>query len=185
LKVKQAKFLLMLFLLLTTAVLVPSSSAHELLSEKNGNQIVKESFAVEELEKYPDVKAFLIEKGFEQYLKDESHTYEVLAKRFHLQESEPSDSDSGIPSEIREEIEKRYGLEPRKPKIILYEQHFTVERSIHDRRIEAVWIETSVANRHSSSSEQVRIDRNTSASLKEKIQQHFSIQDEMKKDTGK
>ncbi|MED4581187.1 hypothetical protein P9578_00135 [Brevibacillus choshinensis] len=49
------------------------------------NQVIKqERIAVEELEHYPDVKQFIVERGAEQFLKTGKEIDEELFKRYEL-----------------------------------------------------------------------------------------------------
>lgn len=103
---------------------------------------------VEDLEKYPDVKAYIINNGLGNTLKNESQTYEDLVKRYQLFETEPARSIEGMDPEVVKSIEEYYGLDRPKPKIVQYDQYIVVDR-FDDGRIRGAWLVTCIANRSS------------------------------------
>ncbi|MEE4568992.1 hypothetical protein V2U94_15295 [Paenibacillus polymyxa] len=64
-----------LFIIFTGAL---PSSTYANGEPQTGSQTVLDSFAIEDLDKYPDVKDYISKKGFDSYLKDEAQTNDIV-----------------------------------------------------------------------------------------------------------
>ncbi|MED4750843.1 hypothetical protein [Brevibacillus choshinensis] len=129
------------------------------------NQVIKqERIAVEELEQYPDVKQFIVERGAEQFLKTGKEIDEELFKRYVLNQQLPEKIyKDGMTADIEMEIAKRYGLEaPSKQEVRSIEQTIVAERSVPDHTITNVRIITSIATFSESSSTDILLLKDSS-----------------------
>ncbi|MFS0553640.1 hypothetical protein [Brevibacillus sp. 179-C9.3 HS] len=114
------------------------------LAEREAHTFV-ERFMAEDLEKHPDVKAYIVGKGYEHVLKKDGQTDAALVSQFELQD--PERKIEGIDKETIERLEQKYNLKPPEPEIIAYDQHILVERFKKDNKIRNVMIFT-IINTH-------------------------------------
>lgn len=110
--------------------------------EEQLSRTYAERFLVEHIEKHPDVKAFIAEKGYEHVLKKDGQTDAELVLKYELQE--PEREIEGIDKETVERLKQKYNLKPPEPEIVEYVQHILVERFEKDKTIRNVMIVTII-----------------------------------------
>ncbi|WP_028545255.1 hypothetical protein [Paenibacillus taiwanensis] len=127
----KKRFLLFLVLLLTLVTIVPTAFAEngetsfptlEVIASEVGTS--HELIDAKEIDSHPDVKAFIIDKGYSQELQNGNLSNIELAARFNIQ----ARAVEGLSADRVNELVQKYNLDERQPVVMNYEQHFFVER---------------------------------------------------------
>ncbi|SFK44535.1 hypothetical protein [Brevibacillus centrosporus] len=149
--IKKILSLALLSALFISSIFPAYSFAKDEQTTQEETQFIIEEINSDEIDNYPDVKAYIIENGFESYLKNEEQTYDELAKLYNFKssnEQSPYLIEKGITEETEQEIAEKYGLEKPEPSIRQYDQSITVKRSASTNAIDGMWIMTCIADNY-------------------------------------